>query len=66
MTIPTSIGFVERYSDGSGVEFAVLWDADKDQAELSLISGSDVVTYPKDRLAWLTARLQQIQDEASQ
>ena len=61
--VPQQIGFVERYADNSGVEFAVYWDADKALKEITIVSGSDSVEIPRDRFTWLLDRLMTIASE---
>lgn len=52
MITPTKIAFEERYSDDSGVEFAVCFDSSKQREELKF-ECVNTVEFPADRLDWI-------------
>jgi hypothetical protein len=62
----TSIAFVEKYSDGSGVEFAVRYDAHLDsygEPGRIELEHDGTVTFPADRIDWIIERLIAVRSE---
>lgn len=64
----TKMAWEERYSDGSGVEFAVRFDATETATGASIpgaieIECIDKVTLPCDKIDWLIERLTAIKVE---
>ena len=64
MSTPTKIAFEERYSDDSGVEFAVCFDSSKKLGELKF-ECVNTVEFPADRLDWIIECLNYIRDQTS-
>lgn len=64
MNVPaTIIAFEKRYSDGSGVRFAVRYDSTKEMAEIEFDSVDAAVDFPVDQLDWLIRCLVRIKEE---
>jgi len=59
MPVPTKIAFETRYSDDSGVEYGVRYDAEATTYEIEIESVSSV-RLPADKLDWLIESLQAI------
>lgn len=59
------LAFEQLYSDGSGVQYAVRYDATLDLHTTDVIELESVATvrFPVDRLDWLIACLERIQCE---
>jgi hypothetical protein len=59
MPVPTKIAFETRYSDDSGVEFGVRYDATRTTYEVE-IEAVNSVRLPADKLDWLIESLRSI------
>lgn len=63
--IPTIISFEEQYSDNSGVEYAIRYDASTPNATIS-IQHIDSITLDYHKIDWLIERLHYIKDKIDQ
>ena len=61
MSKPTKIAFEQEYSDGSGVEFGVYYDALSGYQPLT-ITAVDEADFPIEQIDWLIASLTAIRD----
>ena len=62
---PTKIAFEKHYSDGSGVEYAVRYDATRvnssDGGPVIELEAVGCAAFPADMVSWLIACLQEIE-----
>lgn len=57
MAVPTKIAFEQRYSDDSGVEFAVRFDSVRGEIQFEAVNQ---VEFPADELDWIIEALEAI------
>lgn len=62
--IANKICFLKKYSDDSGVQFAVRFESDKSEREI-LFEHCNIVDFPLEQLDWLIECLQRIKEEVS-